>query len=880
MPGMPGRRRLVLLALVGALLSATSVVAAVSAPVLKWKNGGCFTSWCQTGWYSSPAVVDLDGDGAPDVIWGSYDVVALRGDTGALKWRGPGNNNRVWPGIAVADLTGNGTPEVIVGRSGDQVTVYDRFGNVVWTRNPFGYGEVRTLAVSDLDGDGQLEIIAGRAGNGDTLQLNVFEPNGTVRPGWPARHNGEPGNGWGMYNENVAVADMNGDGFKEIFGPTDTNYITALDRNGNQLPVNSRYTGRQFWSEVGVHVSDAVDVRGYAICGTEHRPNFADSAPTIADVDGDGIPELVVVGNVYNCGTSPYTDLYHMPFIFKLDRTRWSGSGYDWTTIPPDPGASGRPLSEDYNVIENAVPNAVVADLDGDGIKEILYASYDGKVHAYWLDKTEHGSWPYTVPTAGLPGDDFRFASEPVVADLDNDGHAEVIFTTWPKKGTGGVGQLIILDYLGVELYRVDLPPALGGAGENGGLGAPTLANIDSDPDLEVVVGTIASGVVAYGLPNTANARILWGTGRGGYRRAAEPPPVVSVSINDVVMVEGTGVTTTAVFTVTLSAPSVDLVKVPWATAPGTAVGGGSSGDYADASGTLIFPPGTTSRTISVGVNGDAITEPNEYFFVNLGPPTNARIARGQGVATILNDDPPAISIRDASVIEGTGVATSAVFTVTLSVPTTATVTVAYATAPGTATGGPSGDYTDTSGTLTFPPGVTSRTITVPINADAVPEPNETFFVNLSAPTNATIADGQGLGTIIDDDTALGFYPLAPCRLANTRNPNGPSGGPALAANVSRNFPAAGLCGIPADAKALALIVTTVGQTDFGDLRLYPADSPSTAASTLNFAANHVRANNAFISLGTAGGIGVQCDMPPGSTGTTHAVIDVFGYFK
>jgi len=300
--------------------------------------------YCSPGWYSSPAVADLDGDGKQDVIWGSYDVVALNGADGSLKWRAP-SGSRVWPGIAVADLTGNGTLEVIVGRNSDQLTVYDRFGNVVWTQNPFGTGEIRTLAVADLESDGRLEILVGSTGSSQTPQLTVFEPNGTVRPGWPVRHSGEPGYGWGLYNENVAVADMKGDGFKQVFSPTSGQYITAVDRNGNQLPANAIFNnidpvGPKVWSQVGVHVDHAVDLRGYANCGVEHRPTFEGSAPVVTDVDGDGVPELIVIGNVYNCGTVPYTSLYHMPFIFKLDRTRWSGSGFDWTAIrPPAPAA-------------------------------------------------------------------------------------------------------------------------------------------------------------------------------------------------------------------------------------------------------------------------------------------------------------------------------------------------------------------------------------------------------------------------------------------------------------------------------------------------------------------------------------------------------------
>jgi hypothetical protein len=490
-------------------------------PVELWRDGGCFSSWCQTGWYASPAVVDLAGNGQAAVVWGSYDLVALEAGTGALRWRAS-SGSRVWPSPAVADLDGDGALEIAVGRGGDELTVYSAAGGVKWTAHPFGAGEVRTLAVAPgMTGDTHLAVVVGRASGGDTKQLSAYGPTGAVLQGWPARHDGDPGYGWGMYNQNVAVADLDGDGHgdAEVVGPTDTHYITVLDRAGAQRPVNARYAPRTVWSQVGVHVSDAVDLRGYANCGTEHRPNFAESAPVIADLDGDGTREIVVVGNVYDCGADPYRSLYQMPFVLKADRSRWTGSGFDWTAIP-SPRSGAGPRSEDYAVIENAMPNAVVADLDGDGKKEILYPSYDGRLHALWLDKTEHGHWPFTVPGPG-----YAFASEPVVADLDGDGSAEVIFTSWPPKASGQSGKLFVLDAQGRQVDAVPLPPALSGAGWNGGLGAPTLARLAPGGDLHVFVGTAASGVVAYRIPNTAGARILWGTGRGSLLRRGVPEP-------------------------------------------------------------------------------------------------------------------------------------------------------------------------------------------------------------------------------------------------------------------------------------------------------------------------------------------------------------------
>jgi hypothetical protein len=89
------------------------------------------------------------------------------------------------------------------------------------------------------------------------------------------------------------------------------------------------------------------------------------------------------------------------------------------------------------------------------------------------------------------------------------------------------------------------------------------------------------------------------------------------------------------------------------------------------------------------------------------------------------------------------------------------------------------------------------------------------------------------------------------------------------------------VCSIPADATAIAIVATAVGETDFGDLRIFGAGTtPIPLASTLNFAVNHARANNAIVPVGAGGALGVQCDMPVGSTGTTNFLFDVFGYFK
>ncbi|MER9935505.1 Calx-beta domain-containing protein, partial [Mesorhizobium sp. M0088] len=110
------------------------------------------------------------------------------------------------------------------------------------------------------------------------------------------------------------------------------------------------------------------------------------------------------------------------------------------------------------------------------------------------------------------------------------------------------------------------------------------------------------------------------------------------------------------------------------------------------------------------------------------------------------------ISVGDVAIVEGDAGTASAQLAVTLSSASANTVSVQVATADGTATAG--SDYVAQSVSLTFLPGATTATINVPVNGDTILEPDETFTLNLSNPVNVTIADGQGLGTILNDDAA------------------------------------------------------------------------------------------------------------------------------
>jgi uncharacterized repeat protein (TIGR01451 family) len=129
-------------------------------------------------------------------------------------------------------------------------------------------------------------------------------------------------------------------------------------------------------------------------------------------------------------------------------------------------------------------------------------------------------------------------------------------------------------------------------------------------------------------------------------------------------------------------------------------------------------------------------------------------------------------------------------------------------------------------------------------------------------------------GTVIAGPQALRFVPVTPCRIADTRNPTGPFGGPALAGNSSRDFVVPlSSCGIPASAAAYSLNVTVVPLGPLQYISVWPSGQPQPVVSTLNSFDGRIKANAAIVPAGLNGAFSVFATNP------THVVVDIDGYF-
>jgi Calx-beta domain len=229
---------------------------------------------------------------------------------------------------------------------------------------------------------------------------------------------------------------------------------------------------------------------------------------------------------------------------------------------------------------------------------------------------------------------------------------------------------------------------------------------------------------------------------------AAQQSP--SISVHDSNVAEGNAGTTQATFVVALSDPTSQSVSFSFATSNGTATAGS---DYIATSGALTFAPGEVEKPVVVLVNGDTVDEMQETFFLDISNVQNATVNSSRGTGFIVDDDGPTVSINDVTVTEGNSGTKAATFTLTLSGPSVEPIAIRAISTPVTATA--SSDYNPLNLVVTFQPGTVTRTFDVGIIGDTNLEPNETFFVNISETFGTTAADGEGVGTILDDDTLL-----------------------------------------------------------------------------------------------------------------------------
>ena len=235
---------------------------------------------------------------------------------------------------------------------------------------------------------------------------------------------------------------------------------------------------------------------------------------------------------------------------------------------------------------------------------------------------------------------------------------------------------------------------------------------------------------------------------------AAQQP---SISVHDAVVSEGNSGTTQATFVVELSAPAPASPAVSFSYATSSAPDGTATAgtDYVviPTTGPITFAAGETQKQVVVQVNGDTVDEQQEFFYLDISNVQNATVSSSRGKGFIVDDDGPTISVNDVSITEGNSGTKNATFTLTLSGSSVEPIAVRVETAAGTATA--SSDYNSINVVVLFQPGEVTHTVDVQIIGDSNLELNETFFVNITEAFATTIADGQGVGTILDDDTLL-----------------------------------------------------------------------------------------------------------------------------
>jgi hypothetical protein len=512
----------------------------------------------QTSWFASPVVVDLDADGDNELVAAYYHTYVFD-DQGNLLDSAAGNGSRVYAPHVVTDLEGDGTYEIVCGQD-HQVYAYEWRDGALhvkdgWPADTTTAGnspEVRGLAAADLDGNGSIEIVATTTQTRSTedggaqvfvyaFNGDLYQPAGLSFPAWPRYNNltGEGGDadrneaghsGFGCYGLNVGIGNIDDDAALEIIATYDNHHIQAFDPDGVAIDSAPWFTNRSndylgermTWGQFIRWADPVVEENHYHLhTGTWPNPGsgqewlqWTASPPNVVDLNGDGRNEIVGVPNV-ELGIPYVTQAYA---IMALEGAHGDGSRSamrlaGWETLP----RGDAPIDVDGWYPPSGVPAAATVDIQGDSRPEIVVSLNDGFMYAFDAGAQQLWRYNYTHSKA------IMFASEATIADLNQDGSPEIVFSTFGAPDEEDSGRLVILAADGTMLHDIPLPdPGYNGNG-NGAPAAPTIADLDGDGQLEILVQTFEHGMDIFTIPGSSDNCLLWSTARGGPLRMGSP---------------------------------------------------------------------------------------------------------------------------------------------------------------------------------------------------------------------------------------------------------------------------------------------------------------------------------------------------------------------
>ncbi len=504
----------------------------------------------ETGWFSSPAVIDLDKNGTKEIVAPFYSTFVFD-SSGKQIGKGTATGGRVYAPGVVADLDGDGVTEIVVGGSdgktqGTSVAAYEWKNGALsvksgWPASTCSGGqcpEVRGMAAGDLDGDGKIEVVVTTTNTSPTgSQVFVFEPDGLVRPGWPRYNqtddltfNGQGNSGYGEYGENIGIGDIDDTPDLEIITTYDDHQINAFKKDGSSILSSPWYTNpdskyfgmRMGWGQFIRWLDPQVEDDHY-----HNNPNgpwpsvdttmwlqWTASPPNIIDIDGDGKNDVVGIPNAEE--HEPYVTQGYAFMVLQGAQGGGANAARRLTafnTLPMSDQPTVRASGDYYP--PDGIPAPTTVSILGDKNPEIIAPINDGYVYAINTDGSR--AWRYDY----AKGQAKTFASEVVVADLNKDGTPEIVFGTYSLQTNGG--HLVVLENTGALLFDVVLPNQ---GSDGNGIGvpaAPTIADLDGDGQLEILVSTFDHGIDVFTVPGSGTSCMLWPTGRGSYLRAGRP---------------------------------------------------------------------------------------------------------------------------------------------------------------------------------------------------------------------------------------------------------------------------------------------------------------------------------------------------------------------